>query len=181
MRPAGSGERPGEFLPLRAGADGQLQPARELRALSRVRAPPARAEQALISTIASWSKLAAGLHPSGLHCRPEGGRVSGKGARIPAGPAHFPASPVRPISVHLIGQNPVSLPHLVSGEAGQWALSSGQQWDLLKFRVLLPRKKGKCLLGGASGLCHRKWSNAALDSSSGGHQRDTLDSAEEGA
>lgn len=97
VRPAGSGESTGEFPPLRAGADGRLQLARELHALSRVRAPPARAKQALISAMASWSKLAAGLHPSCLRCRPAGGRVSGKGACIPAGPAHFPASPVQPI------------------------------------------------------------------------------------
>lgn len=40
VRPAGSGESTGEFPPLRAGADGRLQPARELHALSRVRPLP---------------------------------------------------------------------------------------------------------------------------------------------
>lgn len=51
--------------------------------------------------------------------------------------------------LYLTGQNLVSLPHLVSGEAGKTTLCSGQQCDWLRVRVLLRREKYTWILRGS--------------------------------
>lgn len=57
-------------------------------------------KQAFILTVISWSKLAAGLHPSCLHFSLKGGRGNGKGVCIPAESAHFKQPSQQPLTTH---------------------------------------------------------------------------------
>lgn len=110
-------------------------------------------EQAFVLIVHSGSKLAAGLYPPCLPCGLEGGRGNrALGCASQLSQLTFISllsSPSRPSFFHLIGQNLVSLPHLVLREAGKCTIYSGQQCDELQVRPLLLMEKRKWILGGS--------------------------------
>lgn len=77
-------------------------------------------KQVFILTVTSWPRMASGLHPPCLRCRIERA-VKGEKGMHPSSQLTLInplSSPSWPVFLHLIGQNWVSLPHLVSWRLG---------------------------------------------------------------